>query len=237
MILIMNKAILIITALTTALFSAISFAYDIQQQLPVKYDLVTAGDKPVALLGNQVALQQTAPNFKVVDDKFRVKTLDDFRGNPILISVVPSLDTGICSVQTKRFNQEVAELPQDVVVLTISADLPFAQKRFCKSEGIDRVITLSDSVWRDFAMNYGVLIKDMGLLTRSIFVIAPDGTIQYKEIVAKLSSHPDYDGALNALKQLSEQVDSESGEETPSTVDSEQDQILEQEKTETNTKS
>ena len=192
--------------LISILFASSSFAYDIQQSLPAQYDLVKAGDKPVALLGDQIELQQQAPNFKVVDEKFRVKTLNDYKGHPILISVVPSLDTGICSVQTKRFNAAVDELPQDVVLLTISADLPFAQKRFCQAEKIDRLITLSDSVWRDFAMSYGVLIKDMGLLSRSIFVIAPDGTVQYKEIVANLSSHPDYDAALEALRLVSEQT-------------------------------
>ncbi len=188
-----------------ALFSTSVFAYDIQQDLPVHYDLVEAGNKPVALLGNQVAVGTTAPNFKVVDDKFRVKQLSEYHGQPILLSVVPSLDTGICSMQTKRFNEEVANLPQDVVMLTISADLPFAQKRFCQAENIDKVETLSDAVWRDFGMNYGLLIKDMGLLARAIFVIAPDGIVSYKEIVPSLSSHPNYEGALAAIKQVSEQ--------------------------------
>lgn len=188
-----------------ALISSSVFAYDIQQDLPVHYDLVQAGGKPVALLGNQVAVGTTAPNFKVVDDKFRVKQLTDFQGQPILISVVPSLDTGICSMQTKRFNEEVANLPQDVVMLTISADLPFAQKRFCQLENIDKITTLSDAVWRDFAMNYGLLIKDMGLLARAIFVISPNGQVSYKEIVSSLSSHPNYDSAMNAIKQVSEQ--------------------------------
>lgn len=180
-------------------------AYDIQQNLPVQYDLVKAGDKAVALLGNQIDIGAAAPDFKVVDDKFRVKSLSDYLGKPLLLSVVPSLDTGICSIQTKRFNDEVANLPQDVVMLTISADLPFAQKRFCQIENIDKIQTLSDSVWRDFGMNYGVLIKDMGLLARSIFVLAPDGTLSYREIVPKLSSHPNYEDALAALRKVSEQ--------------------------------
>jgi len=188
-----------------ALISTSIFAYDIQQDLPVQYDLVQAGGKPVALLGNQVSVGTKAPNFKVVDDKFRVRQLSDFHDQPILLSVVPSLDTGICSMQTKRFNEEVANLPQDVVMLTISADLPFAQKRFCQAENIDKIETLSDAVWRDFGMNYGLLIKDMGLLARAIFVIAPDGQITYKEIVPSLSSHPNYEGALAAIKQVSEQ--------------------------------
>ena len=191
-----------------ALISTSAFAYDIQQDLPVHYDLVEAGNKPVALLGNQVSVGNTAPNFKVVDDKFRVKQLNAYQGQPILLSVVPSLDTGICSMQTKRFNEEVANLPQDVVMLTISADLPFAQKRFCQAENIDKIETLSDAVWRDFGMNYGLLIKDMGLLARAIFVIAPDGVISYKEIVPSLSSHPNYDGALEAIKRVSEQQNS-----------------------------
>jgi len=180
-------------------------AFDIQHGLPATFDLVTAGNKPVALLGDQVTVGQMAPNFKVVDDKFRVKTLQDYAGKPVLISVVPSLDTGVCSIQTKRFNDEVANLPQDVVMLTISADLPFAQKRFCQAEKIDKLQTLSDSVWREFGINYGVLIKDMGLLARSIFVIGPNGQLSYKQIVNNLSEQPDYEQAILALNALSEQ--------------------------------
>lgn len=190
-----------------ALASSSAFAkFDIQKDLPANYDLVTAGDKPVALLGKQVDIGSRAPNFKVVDGKYQTKTLEDFLGQPLLISVVASLDTGICSVQTKRFNDEVANLPQDTRIITISADLPFAQKRFCQQEEIDKVETLSDSVWRDFGMNYGVLIKDMGLLTRSIFVVDTNGIVTYKEIVPMLSSEPNYDMALNALSELSQQA-------------------------------
>lgn len=192
--------------LLLSLISTFTAAYDIQKDLPVHFDLVRAGDKPVALLGTQVSLGDVAPNFKVVDNKFRVKTLSDFAGRPLLISVVSSLDTGICSIQTKRFNDEFSDLPQDIVMLTISTDLPFAQKRFCQSENIDKIQTLSDSVWRDFGMNYGVLIKDMGLLARSIFVISPEGKLVYKEIVSKLSAHPNYDSALSAIHAVSEQA-------------------------------
>jgi len=190
------------------LFSSFAFSVDIQSGLNANYDLVKAGDKPVTLLGDQVVVGMQAPNFKVVDSKFRVKTLKDFAGQPILISVVPSLDTGVCSIQTKRFNDSVEELPQDIVMLTISADLPFAQKRFCQAEKVDKLITLSDSVWREFGIHYGVLIKDMGLLARSIFVIGPDGKLSYKEIVSNLSEQPNYDAALSALSALSEQTES-----------------------------
>lgn len=191
---------------TSLLFmSTLSLAYDIQKNLPVNYDIVKANGKSVALLGNQIELGDTAPDFRVVNDKFSLKTKADFAGKPLLISTVPSLDTGVCSIQTKRFNDEVENLPQDVVMLTISADLPFAQKRFCQAEKIDKLMTLSDSVWRDFGMNYGLLIKDMGLLARAIFVISPDDKIVYKEVVSELSEQPNYDAALKALRSISEQ--------------------------------
>lgn len=188
--------------------------FDIQKDLPANYDLVTAGDKPVALLGHQVQIGSAAPNFKVVNDRYQTKTLNDYLGQPFLISVVASLDTGVCSIQTKRFNDALGELAQDIKIITISADLPFAQKRFCQQENIDKVETLSDSVWRDFGMNYGVLIKDMGLLTRAIFVVDTNGIITYKEIVPVLSDEPNYDMALTAISQLSEQH-SETGVQEP----------------------
>ncbi len=171
------------------------------ENLPEHTNLVKAGDKFVVLLGQQVAVGEKAPNFKVVDSNFAPITLNDFADKTILISVVPSLDTGVCSLQTKRFNEEVSNLPEDVVMLTISNDLPFAQKRFCKTEKIDKLKVLSDSVWRDFGAHYGLLIKDMGLLTRAIFIIDKQGKIAYKELVANISSHPDYQQALAALNQ------------------------------------
>ena len=198
---------------TSLLFmSTLTLAYDIQKNLPVNYDIVKANGKSVALLGNQIELGDTAPNFRVVNNKFTLKTKADFSGKPLLISTVPSLDTGVCSIQTKRFNDEVENLPQDVVMLTISADLPFAQKRFCQAEKIDKLMTLSDSVWRDFGMNYGLLIKDMGLLARAIFVISPDGQVVYKEVVSELSAQPNYDAALDALRSISEQQTDETEE-------------------------
>lgn len=192
-------------ATSLLLLSCTSLAYDIQKNLPVNYDKVKANGKPVALLGNQIEVGQQAPDFRVVDDKFKIKTKHDFAGKPLLISAVTSLDTGVCSLQTKRFNDAMELLPQDVEVITISADLPFAQKRFCQAENIERIQTYSDSVWRDFAMNYGLLIKDMGLLARAVFVIGPDNEVVYKEIVSELSEQPDYDAALSVLVSISEQ--------------------------------
>lgn len=172
-------------------------------ELPETNHLVQAGGKFVTLLGTQVEEGEIAPNFKVVNDSFSPVQLSDFKKKTILISVVPSLDTGVCSLQTKRFNEEVANLPDNIVMLTISNDLPFAQKRFCKAENVDQMKVLSDAVWRDFGQKYGLLIKDMGLLTRAIFIIGEDGKVAYKELVKNISSHPEYDIALATLKALS----------------------------------
>jgi thiol peroxidase len=165
--------------------------------------LVKAGNKYITLLGRQLNVGDPAPNFKVVDNNFASVELGKFKGKTILISVVPSLDTGICSLQTKRFNEEVANFGKNIIMLTISNDLPFAQKRFCKAESIDGIEVLSDSVWRDFGSKYGLLIKDMGLLTRAIIIINSQGKIAYKELVADISQHPDYTRVLVKLKALS----------------------------------
>jgi thiol peroxidase len=167
-------------------------------------DLVKAGDKFITLLGKQVKVGDKAPNFKVVDENFSPVELTHFSNKNILISVVPSLDTGVCSLQTKRFNDEIVKLPDELISLTISNDLPFAQKRFCATEKIDRIKVLSDSVWRDFGENYGLLIKDMGLLSRAILVINNKGILVYKELVADISNHPDYNAALAAVNGLSD---------------------------------
>jgi thiol peroxidase len=187
---------------TTALTFAVSANNFNQEDLPQTINIVKAGDKFVTLLGTQVKVGEKAPNFKVVDRNFSAVQLSDFNQSTVLISVVPSLDTGVCSLQTKRFNEELAALGDDVVILTISNDLPFAQKRFCKAENIDKVKVLSDTVWRDFASKYGLLIKDMGLLTRAVFIIDQQGKIAYKELVSNISEHPDYDKALSVIKSL-----------------------------------
>jgi len=171
-----------------------------QDKLPSTKNLVKAGDKYITLLGEQVNVGQQAPAFKVVDKNFAPITLNDFSGQTILISVVPSLDTGVCSIQTKRFNEEAEKLPENITILTISNDLPFAQKRFCDAEKVEAVKVLSDSVWREFGTKYGLLIKDMGLLTRAIFIINDQGKIVYKELVANISQHPDYDKALTKVR-------------------------------------
>ena len=163
---------------------------------------VSAQGKLVTLLGKGVSVGDNAPNFKVVDDNFIPVTLEDYKGQAVLISVVPSLDTGICSLQTKHFNEKVASQFPAVAMLTISADLPFAQKRFCKAENIDKITTLSDSVWRDFGQKYGLIIKDMGLLTRTVFILDESHNIIYKQLVSSLSTEPEYNSVIEKLKTL-----------------------------------
>ena len=163
---------------------------------------VSAQGKPVTLLGKGISVGDSAPNFKVVDDNFIPVTLEDYKGQAVLISVVPSLDTGICSLQTKHFNEKVASQFPSVVMLTISADLPFAQKRFCKAENIDKITTLSDSVWRDFGQKYGLIIKDMGLLTRTVFILDESHNVIYKQLVSSLSTEPEYNSVIEKLETL-----------------------------------
>ena len=200
----MNILKLSAITLLGSLFAFSANAEIAAEELTETTNLVMAGNKYVTLLGNQVNLGDNAPDFKVVTETFSPITLSEFKDKSVLISVVPSLDTGVCSIQTKRFNEEVANLPADVVMLTISNDLPFAQKRFCKTEKVDNMKILSDAVWRDFGQSYGLLIKDMGLLTRAIFIIDMDGKVVYKELVGNISQHPDYDTALAKLKSLSQ---------------------------------
>ncbi|WP_372871070.1 thiol peroxidase [Shewanella sp.] len=165
---------------------------------------VTMGGNPVSLSGSLPEIGQPAPGFRVVDSGFNPIALSDFKGKTVLISAVPSLDTGVCALQTKRFNDEVGKFDEkSVVMLTLSTDLPFAQKRFCKTEGVENIQVLSDAVWRNFAKEYGLLIENRGLLARSIFIVDADGVLRYSELVAEVSQHPDYDAALKALVDIS----------------------------------
>ena len=166
--------------------------------------VVTFQGKPLTLLGPDVGIGQTGPNFTVVDKEFKPVKLSEFSGRVVLISAVPSLDTPVCSVQTKRFNSEAAKLAEQVTVLTISEDLPFAQGRFCSSEKVEGHQVLSDHVYREFGQNYGLLIKDMMLLARTVLVIGKDGVIRYREIVREITKEPNYDAAMTATKAAME---------------------------------
>jgi len=198
----LNKLLFILFFITTAISYPLQADIFPENTLTETQNLVKANNKFVTLLGNQVNLGEQAPNFKVVDKNFTPVQLSDFSGQTLLISVVPSLDTGVCSIQTKRFNEESAKLPKNITLLTISNDLPFAQKRFCKVENVEQIKVLSDSVWRDFGAKYGLIIKNMGLLTRAIFIIDAQGKVKYKELVENISQHPDYAKALAAVKNI-----------------------------------
>ena len=189
-----------ITAFITGCFSA--HAVDLQRNLPERLSKVKAGEQQIVLLGQKAETGKRAPDFKVVDNNFKTINLHDFKGKTVLISVVPSIDTGICSLQTKRFNQEAAKLPQNLVLVTISTDLPFAQKRYCQQEQVDKLTVLSDAVWRDFGSNYGLLIKDMGILARAVLIIDAKGQLAYQQLVPELAQEPDYSAVFEALKRI-----------------------------------
>jgi thiol peroxidase len=158
------------------------------------------GGNVITLVGPKLQPGDTAPDFTVLDNDLLPKTLEDYKGKIKLISVIPSIDTGVCAVQTRKFNEAASDFSGDVAVLTVSMDLPFAQKRWCGAEGIDRVETLSDHKYASFGENYGVLIKELRLLNRAIFIVDKNDKITYIEMVEENHDHPDYDGALDALK-------------------------------------
>lgn len=164
--------------------------------------VATLKGNPITLLGPELKPGDKAPDFVLNKDLLTEVSLDDFEGKVKLISVVPSLDTSVCDMQTRRFNQEAASLGKDVVILTVSVDLPFAQARWCGAAGVDRVITLSDYKNRSFGLAYGVLIKELQLDMRSIFVLDKDNKLVYVEYVREMSSHPDYEKAISAVKSI-----------------------------------
>ena len=161
---------------------------------------VTFKGNPLTLIGPELKKGDKAPNFKVLANDLSEVTLDSSKGKIRVISVVPSLDTPICDLQTKRFNEEAAKMPKNVVVLTLSTDLPFAQKRWCGAAGASNVQTLSDHRDTSFGTAYGVLIKELRLLARSIFIVDPQDKLLYVEYVKEVTQHPNYDQALSALQ-------------------------------------
>ncbi|MFC6651858.1 thiol peroxidase [Paenibacillus rhizoplanae] len=164
--------------------------------------VATFKGNPITLVGPQLKAGDSAPQFTVSKNLLEDVTLTDYAGKIKLISVVPSLDTGVCDAQTRRFNSEASGLGDDVVILTISTDLPFAQARWCGAAGIDSVITLSDHKETSFGQAYGVLIKEFRLDMRSIFVVDKNDTLAYVEYLGEMAEHPDYEAAISAVKAL-----------------------------------
>ncbi|MFS0751174.1 thiol peroxidase [Oceanobacillus sp. 1P07AA] len=161
---------------------------------------VTFKNDPVTLLGAEKKVGDSAPDFKVLANDLSEKHLSDYKGKVKVISVVPSIDTGVCSEQTRRFNEEASNF-ENVQILTISMDLPFAQKRWCAANGIDKVDTLSDHREADFGEKYGVLIKELRLLSRAVFVVDENDKITYVEYLSEVSNHPDYEAVIAHLNK------------------------------------
>ncbi len=165
---------------------------------------VTFKGTPMTLAGEAVKVGSPAPDFtlRYFEGGLKPLTPADLRGKPTLISVVPSLDTGVCKLQTIRFNKELADLGDSINAVTVSVDLPFAQGRFCGSEGISNMRAASDYFDRNFGKNWGMLIEELQLLARGTFVLDAEGKVVYAETVGEVTSEPNYDAALAALKKL-----------------------------------
>jgi thiol peroxidase len=158
--------------------------------------------EPLTLLGEELKVGDAAPDCEVVGQDLKPVRLSSFEGKIRIISAMPSLDTSVCDMMTRRFSEEVVGLADDVVFLAITMDLPFAQGRWCIAADVDNVNILSDHRTASFGEAYGLLIKDLRLLARAVFVVDKDGTIRYTEIVDELTHEPDYEAVLSAAKQL-----------------------------------
>ena len=163
---------------------------------------ITFKGNPMTLEGNEVKAGQQAPDFTLTANDMSAKTLKDFAGKVKVISVVPSLDTPVCDRETRRFNEEAANLGDNIVVLTVSMDLPMAQKRWCAAAGIDKVVTLSDFKTHEFGKKWGVRIKELGLLARSVFVVDKNDKVTHVELVKEVAEEPNYDRVLEAARKV-----------------------------------
>ncbi len=164
--------------------------------------VITMRGKPLTLVGQELKEGDPAPDFEVLDNGLSPVKLASFKGKVCVISSVPSLDTSVCDTETRRFNQEAGKLSADVQILTISMDLPFAQKRWCGAAGVDKVVTLSDHRNASYGTTYGVLIKELRLLARAVFVLDREGIIRYIQIVKETTEEPDYETVLDAVNKL-----------------------------------
>jgi len=157
---------------------------------------------PVTLIGKEIKVGDTAPDFTVLNTGLNPVKLSDFKGDIKIISIFPSIDTGICALQNKRFNKEASNLSDKIKILAISNDLPFALGRYCGAEGLDKVIPLSDHKDVDFGAKYGFLIEELRLLTRGTIVVDQHDIVKYVEYVPEITTEPNYEAALNAAKEL-----------------------------------
>ncbi len=164
--------------------------------------LVTFKGNPLTLVGAEVKVGAVAPDFTALNNDLSEFRLSSLKGKVVILSAVPSLDTPVCSLETQRFNQEAAKLGNNVVIVTISMDLPFAQTRWCGAEGVKAVRTVSDHRDAAFGHAFGLLIKELRLLTRAVLVVDAAGKLVYQQLVPEVTSEPDYEAVLEAVRKL-----------------------------------
>src|SRR5512137_2420250 len=164
--------------------------------------LVTMRGNPLTLVGNEVRTGEMAPDFVALDPDLTPKKLSSYRNKLCIISSVPSLDTPVCDMETRKFNEEASKLGDKIQILTISMDLPFAQKRWCGTAGVNKIQTLSDHREAQFGLAYGVLIKELRLLARAVFLVDQKGTLQYMQLVKEIANEPNYEEIWSALKKF-----------------------------------
>ncbi|MBT8368370.1 MAG: thiol peroxidase [Deltaproteobacteria bacterium] len=164
--------------------------------------VITFKGNPLTLLGAELKVGVSSPDVAVLGNDLNPVQLSSYKGKVCVLSVVPSLDTPVCDMQTRKFNEEAGNLSDNVAILTISMDLPFAQARWCGAAGVDKVVTLSDHRDAAFGEAYGLLIKELRLLARAVFVVDQEGTIQYIQLVKEVTEEPNYNAAIEAVKKL-----------------------------------
>jgi len=164
--------------------------------------IVTIHGNPLTLVGEEIKVGAAAPDAELLDNDLKPVKLSSYRGKTLVVASVPSLDIPVCDLETRRFNGEAAHLGADIQMLTISMDLPFAQKRWCGAAGVERLTTLSDHREAAFGLAYGVLIKELRLLARTVFIIDREGTLQYMQLVKEVSNEPNYEEVLQALGKI-----------------------------------
>ena len=164
--------------------------------------VATFQGNPLTLVGAEIKVGDSAPEFTLTANDLSPVTLGDFKDKVVIIASVPSLDTPVCDMETRRFNTEAAALGDDVVILAVSMDLPFAQARWCGAAGVEAVRTLSDHKDASFGQAWGALIKELRLLTRAVFVVGKDGKVAYVQYLSEITEEPDYEAALEAARKL-----------------------------------